>query len=210
MAYCSKCGSPLSEDARFCSFCGASVEGPTSSGKRKEQSDGVVHKCPRCGQILGAFAAVCPSCGYELRDVDASTVVNAMSEMLLKADSSEEKIAIIRSFPIPNTKEDVLEFITWASSNINPEAYKVFSSSSNEENAAQSDAWEAKLDQAYQKARIMFGSDKEFPAVEAIYRQTKKGVAHAKGSMARFWIVFVAVAILLWAVLLTGKACGAW
>lgn len=203
--YCARCGSVVSEDSCFCSKCGSPAGASSGSERGKKKIDGVVHKCPQCGQPLDAFVTKCPSCGYELRDIDATYVVCKMSEKLLAARGADERVNIIRSFPIPNTKEDVVEFFAWAASNVNPRAYGPFSNSDEE---AESDAWEAKLDQSYTKAQILFGHEKEFSEIEAKYKETKKKVSHAKGGMARFWIAFTALVILGWAALFAMKACG--
>lgn len=75
MAICSKCGSQLPDGAKFCLNCGAQSSGsPENSqsyqagnSKRETVFEGEIHKCPSCGEVLGAFVTTCPSCGYEIR-----------------------------------------------------------------------------------------------------------------------------------------------
>lgn len=180
-----------------------------TSDCRTEFFDGSVHKCPNCGQPLEAFSVKCPSCGYELRDISTSASVASMSKMFQDAENNEDRVAVVRSFPIPNTKEDIIEFLTWAASNVNPQAYALFSNSrSVDKDAALSDAWEAKLDQAYSKAKILFGSDPEFVAIDGVYKTTKKKITHAKGSFTRFFRTFVAIVIIGWIVLISLKVLG--
>ena len=129
--------------------------------------------------------------------------------MLQNAGNNEDRAAVVRSFPIPNTKEDTIEFLTWAASNVNPQAYALFSNSrSVDEDTALSDAWEAKLDQAYSKAKILFGSEPEFVAIDEVYETTKKRITHAKGGYIRFFRTFVAIVIIGWAVLIGLKVLG--
>src|SRR5437868_11479120 len=45
-AACTRCGADLAEGARFCTACGAAVEG-----------------CPACGAVVPVGARFCPSCG---------------------------------------------------------------------------------------------------------------------------------------------------
>lgn len=68
MAFCSKCGQPIEDDAKFCASCGATVG--SNSGERQTVYEGKVHKCPNCGAVLQSFVAVCPVCGYEVRNAD--------------------------------------------------------------------------------------------------------------------------------------------
>ena len=44
--------------------------------------DGVVHKCPNCGETLQSFVSFCPTCGLELRGSNISNSVREFSEML--------------------------------------------------------------------------------------------------------------------------------
>lgn len=159
MAYCSKCGKPLAEDAAFCSSCGARVS--SEPVQRKESYEGSVQKCPSCGQVLDAFSAVCPSCGYELRGVEGLSRVNDLADKLESASTIEEKNDLIKNFYIPNTREDIYEFFILATSNI-------------EAGGDSTDAWYAKLDQAYKKAELVFGDGPELKRLSSLYSKTSK------------------------------------
>ena len=160
MVYCIHCGQQLPEDAKFCSNCGKTVNGnPTI--RRKTIYDGEIHKCPSCGERLDSFVTCCPACGYELRGPKITSVVNDLAQKLEKTDMIEQKIDLIRNFYIPNTKEDIYEFFILAISNINMNGYDV-------------EAWNVKLEQAYQKARFAFGNTQEFQYLSRLYNDTRK------------------------------------
>ncbi len=79
---------------------------------------GFVKKCPACGAIVNNFLGSCPSCGLEFVGVRASSVAQDLFELLKEVDekngffqSYRKKITIITNFPIPNTKEDLLDII---------------------------------------------------------------------------------------------------
>ncbi len=79
---------------------------------------GYVRKCPACGAIVNNFLAGCPECGLEFVGVGASTSAQQLFELLKEADEESssrqryrKKITIIANFPIPNTKEDLLEMV---------------------------------------------------------------------------------------------------
>lgn len=164
MPYCKKCGNELESDAEFCTECGTPII--KKSDERKEVYDGNVHKCPNCGEHLKSFKLKCPSCGHELRDSKSSNAVSEFVKKLEKANSEEQQYSdLIRSFPIPNNKEDILEFMILASSNIVGQSNKsVF------------DAWKSKFEHCYQKAVIMFENEKEFNQIDKIYKETNNKI----------------------------------
>lgn len=131
------------------------------SGKRKTFYEGEIHKCPNCGYILDSFVTICPSCKYELRGTKATSVVNELFKKLEQTESINQKIDLISNFYIPNNKEDICEFIILATSNIQAGGYGV-------------EAWYAKLEQAYQKARLSFGNSPEFQYISELYYKSKK------------------------------------
>lgn len=148
MAICSKCGSQLPDGAKFCLNCGAQSSGsPENSqsyqagnSKRETVFEGEIHKCPSCGEVLGAFVTTCPSCGYEIRGGKSSASLHEFSMSLANAASDEQRTSLIRNFPVPNTKEDIFEFLILASSNI---------TGNTEQNIC--DAWAVKFRQVEQK-----------------------------------------------------------
>lgn len=73
----------------------------------------------------------------------------------------EQRDDLIRNFYIPNTKEDICEFFILAVSNIKARDDC-------------EDAWRAKLEQAYQKARLSFGNDSSFSEINKLYESVTK------------------------------------
>ena len=119
MAFCINCGQKLAEGAKFCANCGKAVNND-STNQRKTVYDGELHKCPNCGELLNAFGTVCSSCGYEIRGSKASNSVKEFAMRLADAENDMQKITIIQSFPIPNNKEDILEFLILAATCFDP------------------------------------------------------------------------------------------
>ena len=191
MAFCSKCGKEIEENAAFCSACGAAVGASEQKkdNQRKMDFDGEIHKCPNCGEILKGFESVCSACGFEIRGVKTSEVVAEFAEELKKAEAmkggsawiahqafgeaslspvDEKKISIIKNFPIPNTKEDIREFMILAATNLDPTLY---STTSKMTKKALTAAWRMKMEQAYQKAKLSFGASSDFDGVQKIYNE---------------------------------------
>ena len=97
---------------------------------------------------------------------------------------------MIKAFPIPNTKEDLIEFIIVSAANINIDAFnemKRGNLSSSE--IVMSNAWLSKLEQAYRKASIVLDGEASFAKAKEIYDSTMKKVISARHAVVRFWIV---------------------
>ena len=170
MAFCVNCGQQLGEGAKFCTNCGQTVTThKTENSERKTVYDGEIHKCPNCGEIIDAFVTNCPACDYEIRGSKAAVSLQQFYWDLHRAKNSEEKASMIRNYPIPNSKEDIVEFMILASSNISGEADKnIF------------EAWVAKFEQAYQKAQITLQNDPAFAQIQDIYEKTEKAINKEK------------------------------
>ena len=171
MSFCSKCGKQLAEDAKFCSECGAKVVENNNSTQRKVVYEGEIHKCPNCGEVLESFVAKCPTCGYELRGKKASNSVKEFAIKLSATETDSAKVVLIKNFPIPNTKEDIFEFMILAASN-----FEEYYSKSEDRQKEVSMAWISKIEQGYQKAKILFGDDQDFLQIKRIYDQTCKKI----------------------------------
>lgn len=224
MAYCMNCGQQLPEGAKFCSSCGtATGEVKTETAQRKTVYDGELHKCPNCGELINAFVTICPACNYELRGAKASSIVKEFADkleqiertretqkshsfigMLYGSDgqlnkTDEQKISLIRSFSIPNTKEDIFEFMILAASNIDLKLYGlgdmgVITASQR----AVSDAWLAKFEQAYEKASFAFSTSSDFLSIKDIHDKKIKQLKRKKWEILMLILGILALAFLPW------------
>lgn len=200
MAYCANCGNYVDDDVKFCGYCGAKIVAnsipftvPTSpsqpaqstnetTNKRKIVYEGEVHKCPHCGATLASFSKNCPDCGYEIRGAASASSVTEFSNNYAKAATNAQKKDLIRTFIIPNTKEDILEFVFLASSNIDSTSYTkgdiVVSGGVSDQDLI--DAWMAKFEQAYQKANLMLVDDPYLEKINKLYLDKKKALEAAR------------------------------
>lgn len=233
MAFCTNCGHQLTEGAKFCFECGTKVniQEPSQDEIRKVAYDGEIHKCPNCGDILDAYESVCKACGYEQRGSRATSSVHELAVKLQQIEEArltsnnhsrfgqsseidQQKINLIRSFVIPNTKEDILEFAVLAASNVDTSAYDdsygILSTLQNGRRKAVSDAWLAKLKQAYQKAKLVFAGDPRIAEIQSLYDSTHKAIRRAKGRVWKILGIAVgsifAVFILIMVIALTSVA----
>lgn len=199
--FCSKCGTNLPVDADYCPECGKKVNIGAVNSERIIEYRGKIVKCPNCGKPLNSFEMKCESCGYEIRcttenssiklfednlrqldntrQVGKKSTLGQMCDMYnLSADVTDVKLANhIKTFPIPNTKEDIMEFLILALSNINFAAYEFGSGLTPSEFTGRKlidQAWISKFEQAYQKAKIAFPEDQIIIGVKNQFDAKKK------------------------------------
>ena len=173
--------------------------------QRQHEYVGKVFKCPNCGEVISQSTARCPTCGYEISGREASATVKRFSEQLMALESQrgQEKtsvketianaffnpyanfrgssvdaqiISLIKSFPIPNTIEEITEFMYLAVGNIDVNLSKntFFNNTpgGRQQGGAQreiSDAWVAKMQQVYAKAERTFPNDPAFEQMRKLY-----------------------------------------
>lgn len=223
--FCNSCGTPTNNMEQKKEEPTASESKPEYKEEpiteRKTVYEGNIHKCPNCGEVLESFVVNCPACGHEIRGTKNSSSVrefaakleaieksrpskkfgikNVFEDQTTINETDQQKISLIRSFVIPNTKEDLLEFLVLASSNINLQRYNDFDQISESQKAV-SDAWEAKFEQAYEKAKLSFGNTPEFQKIQSIYEKKSAEIGKSKKKRTYFWIgvagIFVGIALV--------------
>ena len=204
MPFCSNCGKEIESIAKFCSDCGSPNYATPANNEeqRRVVYDGKIRKCPNCGEILKAFEINCLSCGYEIRDVLVSSAVKEFEMKLESIESrreyekprglfaagealqrvsktDEQKISLIKSFSVPNSKEDMLEFMILATSSINMSEYDCTKAISMSEKKL-NDAWFSKVQQVYEKAKRSYSSDSTFAEIKDLYDSCIENIKKAK------------------------------
>ncbi|MBR5604463.1 MAG: hypothetical protein IKW51_09770 [Bacteroidales bacterium] len=149
----------------------------------KSNKLGDVKKCPACGAIVQSFNGVCIECGYEFSGVEANSSSKKLAKKIEEINERQiqkaagidgptiedkdkkweimgkERIMsichVVKSFPIPNTKTDMFEFITTMQSNmLSPDAYKL-----------EADAYYTKYNEAIIKASALYKNDSTFSSL---------------------------------------------
>lgn len=167
--YCPNCGKKLDDNSKFCDACGTKVI-PDVPKAETIVKEGRLFKCPACGEPLPSNAIKCPACGFEIRGREATKSVKDFYAELKLLNDEDSIIKSIKLFPIPNTKEDILEFMLIASSNFD---YSYYATNKNKESVAS--AWLVKINQCYQKATMMFNGD-DLIEIKKIYDDVHKKV----------------------------------
>lgn len=67
--------------------------------------------CPHCGAPLQSFSTRCPACGEEVRQTRTVSSMKELDARLKNVTDLDQRRSIITSFPVPNTREDLMEFL---------------------------------------------------------------------------------------------------
>ena len=113
--------------------------------------------------------------------IAAATGFSTLANIMQTAGGSiggKRKVALIEGYPIPNSKEDILEFIVLAASRLKGLPLTYFGIKLNtfqmSEDQVLERAWKTKCKQAYSKAQIVLASDKEsLQKIEKIFKDAK-------------------------------------
>lgn len=191
------------------------LEKPES--KREIVYEGKIVKCPNCGAVLDSFIDKCPQCGMEIRKIGPSNSVSEFSEKLRNIDkqdyteklgdkinrvlddlfvSDKRKIALINTFVVPNTKEDLLEFMILATTNIDVSGIGYhYNSRPGQRKMAQ--AWDNKIEQVYLKAQRVLQDEEDFSEIKEVYDQycKKKSKQFTKNKIS--WAVPIGILIAM-------------
>ena len=175
MAFCSKCGKPLNEDAKFCASCGAPVDEnkmeqtiqkeADTSEVRKQVFVGSIRKCPNCGQQITTETAKCPSCGFIIEKKNVSGALDLFVKKLTSISDDNEKRDFIETYAIPNNKEDIRDLLTYAASQ-RDKTYEY-----PQDKVFWVDAWNNKCKHILNQAFDTFEADREFAAYLKEYQE---------------------------------------
>ncbi len=168
--------------------------------EEQERAAEQAHKCPKCGHLLSGISAVCPLCGYEIRNAKAADAISELTKEINKLNQkrntvtdaiasklsgrhnnpTDEKIAsLIHNFVVPNTKEDIFEFMILAAGNMDAK-FLAGKQKTSEVADVVIKAWASKFEQTFQKARFSFGQDKDFPKIEKLYNEKMEEIEEAR------------------------------
>ena len=214
--FCGNCGKRIEAAAAPCEpvFSQAPTEESESPTKETKPKSGIT-RCPACGEIVDKNAVICPSCGFGIRDVaDGSIALLSQKLDLIESKrpqkrkkdendtisaTDERKISLIRSWPIPTNKDDLIEFAAMASGNcVAPPNDHMYRTAED----ALADAWRSKFDQAYAKAEHLFGNSEDFVLLEKLKADIQR---RAFISRLRSWGPLIA--LVLFSVAFLGFSC---
>ena len=184
----------------------------------KSEKYGDVRKCPACGAIVPSMAAKCPECGYEFTNVEANSSTRLLmqkideiqaqyAELTANVDNKDESAIrtrgyqvkrqlndrtaqLIQNFPIPNTREDLIEFLTLCIGNSKADSVML------DGNDPVTPAWRKKLQQVIAKVKVALPNDQQAQELIDEY-EGKRENSKKKGKKIAIGIVVLFVIALL-------------
>lgn len=188
----------------------------------KSEKYGDVRKCPACGAIVPSMAAKCPECGYEFTNVEANSSTRLLmqkideiqaqyAELTANVDNKDESTIrtrgyqvkrqlndrtaqLIQNFPIPNTREDLIEFLTLCIGNSKADSIML------DGNDPVTPAWRKKLQQVIAKVKVALPNDQQAQELIEEY-EGKRENSKKKGKKIAIGIVVLTVVACLIALL---------
>lgn len=153
---------------------------------------GNVVKCPNCGSTDVAGRAVCPACGYSFTNIKSNRSAEKLAKQLAEIEFSRrgslfggvvaaygggktaEKASIIKNFPVPNTRDDLLEFLSL----LKPKSskYQKIVPAADSEQYRLAPAYYVKYVECIDKARRSFSKDIEFKPYFEFYEKQEKSI----------------------------------
>ena len=149
---------------------------------------GNIVKCPNCGCTDVAGRAVCPECGYAFTNVKTNSSAERLAEQLAKIEAARrgdllggiasgfgggkagEKVSCIQNFPVPNTRDDLLEFLSM----LKPKSSKYGKYGTTQSEIAQARAYYVKYVECVEKAQRSFKDDPDFQPYYDFYNKEQK------------------------------------
>ncbi len=201
--FCQECGTPINAKiVKTVTPPPVSNEQskPEQNTKRQQEYVGKLYKCPNCGNIVNPSDAVCGGCGFHLSGKKAMGSVTEFQQQLFQVEMTRQDkkkgfwsqpevldatdkqiIALIKTYPIPNTIDDIVEFMHLAIANIDVVKSKkskfntdTWDGGSREREI--SNAWVGKMEQIYNKAELYFPNEPEFVHIKELYSEKMKAL----------------------------------
>lgn len=203
-----------------------SKQGKDDVTANKSNKHGDVKKCPACGALVESGIALCKDCGYAFTEAFSTASREKLYDALLKIEEKHDitgllgtpdinkirkkatlKGSLIANFPIPNTKADLLDFLSYLAVLAKPSSPKSYCHLIGHDYEDLGYAYWQLYSSCINKARISFANDQNFTyyyeKYEELLNESKK---FWLSRTAKFWIIWLVVMgglIILLAILTT-------
>ena len=190
----------------------------------KSDKYGELRKCPACGEIVNSGIAVCESCGYAFTESHSIASREKLYDTLIKIEEKFEttgfggapdifkmkkkatlKGSTIANFPIPNTKADLLDFLTYLVVLAKPHSPKSYYHIIGQDIEDLGYAYWQLYSSCINKARISFAKDPNFTdfynRYEELLEESKKFRLSRTGKFIVIYLAVMAALFLLLAIM---------
>lgn len=159
---CPGCGSTVGSFSTHCPMCGNEMGNVIAANSARELTE----KLERISARKMTSADYYPPSDDLSAEERLAERETAISDF--EAAKEKEKAELIVNFPVPNGREDLLEFMILASSNIDNTA-------GNSRELIK--AWMIKQEQIFNKARLSMGNGADFSHIKILYDKTQGKIA---------------------------------
>ncbi|MCC8164419.1 MAG: zinc ribbon domain-containing protein [Lachnospiraceae bacterium] len=177
---CPNCGEVIEAFVTHCPSCGYEIRDTKSATSVRELAFKLekisAQKMPTHDEDESVMKKVF---GTDLKDKEAADKERRNFEY----QKEKEEASLIINFSVPNTKEDMLEFMILAASNIDVKRGT---------DDVVSKAWLSKLEQVYQRAEISMSDHQDFAQIEAIYNRKMREIKNSKIRNVLKWVGLIA------------------
>ena len=165
---CPSCGAALPPFTAVCPSCGHEVRGvKTAQAVREFESRLAYIESKQMPAVQEKKSVMKMVFGKDFNDKD--TVQEAKNSF--EEQKQKEKVNLIVNFTVPNSKEDILEFMILAASNIDIKRGV---------DDIVTKAWIQKLEQIYQRAQLITGDSRDYTVIRNIYEQKQSELKSKK------------------------------
>lgn len=146
--------------------------------KQPAKSKSKINKCPHCGAVLTPTSTVCPDCNAEVSGLSASCVIEDFSAQIKNASSLFSRtsvVSVIESFPIPASRNDLLELLAFLAPKIKPAL--VGKKKKDAQAIREAEAYYHKFSECLLKAKTYYSQDPAFDQyikVDELHAPAKK------------------------------------
>lgn len=164
---CPNCGEILKSFTFVCPLCGHEIRDTFSTYSIMELS----RKLEEIEAIQMPQFQSKRSIMKTLVGKDFNNKIEEESRQEFDEQKEHQKANLILNFPVPNTREDILELMILSSSNINIKK-------GIDDDVTK--AWIQKMEQVFEKAKITMGNSTEFTQIKSIYDRKKTELKNRK------------------------------
>ncbi|MGD9567819.1 MAG: zinc ribbon domain-containing protein [Sedimentibacter sp.] len=178
---CPNCGEILESFVTNCPSCGYEIRDAKSASTVREFAQKLERiEAQKMSTISEQKSVMKMVFGKDFKEKDE--VEEAKNDF--EKQKQKEKATLIINYSVPNTKEDILEFMLLAASNIDTK---------HGVSDVVTKAWISKLEQVYQKAEISMGSHSDFVQIKNIYEKKHNQIKLKKLTGVLGWVGLVAM-----------------
>lgn len=185
-AKCPNCGAPLKSYTSNCPYCNAEIKNTKPSKSLEEFTKGIEKiKSKEMPEYSGKESLLKKAIGIDLRkDIEAREEF----ETKFKNKINNEVANYINNYPVPNSKEDLIEFMILVTSNINLK---------NDDPEEIKSAWKSKMEQIYTKSKLTLKNPNDLKIVEDLYKSKKRELKSDKVDKVFYFLGYFCLLISL-------------